>query len=63
MGISYAAELYRKRASECFQRAQTARDTWTKNALESLCDEMLEDARRLESTTSVAASGPGSRRG
>jgi hypothetical protein len=57
MPTSYAAQIYRKRAEECFLLAKTARDSSTGGALERLGYEMLEAAEDLEPTKAVTLSG------
>jgi hypothetical protein len=57
MRTSYAAQIYRERAEECFLLAKTARDPSAGSALERLGYEMLEAAEELEPTREVASSG------
>jgi hypothetical protein len=57
MPTSYAAQIYRERAEECFLFAKTAHDSSTGSALERLGYEMLEAAEELEPTKAVTLYG------
>ena len=57
MRRSYAAQIYRERAEECFLLPKTARDPSAGSALERLGYEMLETAEELEPTRTAASSG------
>lgn len=50
MSADHLAKIYRDRAEECFQLARTARDAWTRKALEDLAYEMLDCAEDFAPT-------------
>ena len=57
MPTSYAAQIYRERAEECFQLAKAAGDCPTGSALDRLGYEMLEAAEDFEPIKAVTLSG------
>ena len=58
MPVASLVSTYRERAKECFRLAATARDAWTRQALETLGREMLESAAELQQLTGDLPEAP-----